>query len=219
MVCSPRCRRRRHCRRCAAAVATQLSCCLRRSASATAAIPLRCRRLPRSAANFVVMPPLPPPCRRLHATVAVPLPRWCCRSAAANTALLLPRCRRCQRPATANTALLPPHCRRCPAPASTLLLPPSYRHRRCCATAATTTLLWPLPPMSCHPATPLIDAAELPLCAHKQRPAAATLPPSTSRCPCRRHAAHRCRAAAALLPLLFLRCHRAAAANTAHLPP
>jgi hypothetical protein len=66
--------------------------------------------------------------------------------------------------------------------------------------------------MSCRPSAPLIAATELPPCARKHRPAAAALPPLSSRRRRRR------RAAAALLPLLCLRCHRAAAANTAHLP-
>ncbi len=67
-----RCRCRR---RCAAIVAALLPCCLRCSASAAAVVPLRCCPLPCSPADFVVMAPPPPPCRRLRTAVATPLPR------------------------------------------------------------------------------------------------------------------------------------------------
>jgi hypothetical protein len=70
--------------------------------------------------------------------------------------------------------------------------------------------------MSCHPAAQLIAAAELPSCARKHRPAAAALPLLTLHHQCRRRADCHCCTAVALLPLLCLRCHRAAAANTVH---
>jgi hypothetical protein len=143
MVCPPRCHRRRHCRRCTATVTALLLCCLHCSASAAAAILLCCRHLPCSAANFVVMPPPPPPFRRLRATVPAPLPRWCCRSAAAhNTPLLTPLlCLRCHRAAAANITLLLLRCRLYPALVSALLPPPLCRHRRCRAAAAASALL------------------------------------------------------------------------------
>jgi hypothetical protein len=127
-------------------VATLLPCCLRPSASTTAAtVPLRCCRLPCSAPNFVVMPPLPPPCRRQRAAVATPLLRWCCHSAA-NTALLPPRCRHCSA-AGAKTLrpLTPPYCRR----AAAAPLPPPLRCRRRPRADTAVAMLPPPPPLCC----------------------------------------------------------------------
>jgi hypothetical protein len=171
------------------------------------------------------MPPLPPPCYCLRTAVAAPLPRWCCRSAATNTTLLLPHCR-CHSASAANALplLIPPYCSRaaaaalppplccccCPRADTTvavLLLPPPLcciRCHRCPAALPPHSLLplscrcaptnnAPLPPR-CHPATPFIAAAELPLCAHKQCPAAMLLPlPLPCRCHRRRRRRRCCR--------------------------
>jgi hypothetical protein len=69
--------------------------------------------------------------------------------------------------------------------------------------------------MSCRPATPLIAAAELPLCAHKQGPAAATLPPRCRRQP-------RVANAATTLPaiaMLLQPCCHCSASAAGVLPP
>ncbi len=146
MVCSPRCRRHHHCCRCTATVEALLPCCLHPSASPAAAVPLHCCHLPHSAANFVVMPPLPLHRCRLRATVATPLPCWCCHSAATNTTLLLPRCHH-HSVAAANPLLLLtlPYSRHAAAAA---LPPPLHcRHHPCADTAV--AMLLPPPSLCC----------------------------------------------------------------------
>ncbi len=95
---------------------------------------------------FVVMLSLPPPCCRLRATVAVPLPRWCCRSAAPNTALL-PPCWRCRSATAANALplLTPPYC--CHAAVAALL--PPLRCCRCPCADTASAVLPPPPPLCC----------------------------------------------------------------------